>query len=321
MTTVRSVPDVLVLGAGGTLGIAWLRGVLAGIEQAGELDFRDCEYFVGTSAGSVVATALAAGVRPTASVAPDVPDAAAMQGDPEASEAVAGLRIARAATTRALASAGRLAQAATLPLAPLALAAGAPGGRVARAAVFRTVPHTGRRPTELGRFVEALGARFDGRLRVTALDRRRGRRVVFGAPGEPVADVRRAVLASCAVPWLFDPVHIDGREYIDGGCWSPTNLDAAPAGRGTEVLCLMPTVASGALRTVTRASAGTEAQALRARGAKVKLIAPDAGSIRAMGPRLMDERRTAESERAGFEQGLRLGRAAEPGPAVRDKGP
>src|SRR3954447_7444233 len=48
-------PDILVLGAGGTLGEAWLRGVLGGIEAEAAIDFRDCEYFVGTSAGSIVA--------------------------------------------------------------------------------------------------------------------------------------------------------------------------------------------------------------------------------------------------------------------------
>ncbi len=57
-------PDVLVLGVGGTLGEAWMRGVLSGIEAASDVDFRECEYFVGSSAGSIVAATLAAGRRP-----------------------------------------------------------------------------------------------------------------------------------------------------------------------------------------------------------------------------------------------------------------
>src|SRR3954467_10904176 len=64
--TAMERPDVLVLGAGGTLGEAWLRGLLGGIEAQSTLDFRECEYFVGTSAGSIVAAALAAGRRPEA---------------------------------------------------------------------------------------------------------------------------------------------------------------------------------------------------------------------------------------------------------------
>src|SRR4051812_50096713 len=57
-------PDVLVLGAGGILGEAWMGGLLAGVNEATGFDARDCEHFVGTSAGSIVATALAAGVDP-----------------------------------------------------------------------------------------------------------------------------------------------------------------------------------------------------------------------------------------------------------------
>ena len=57
-------PDVLVLAAGGTLGEAWMRGLLDGAGRATGIDFRDCEYFVGTSAGSIVAAFLAAGREP-----------------------------------------------------------------------------------------------------------------------------------------------------------------------------------------------------------------------------------------------------------------
>ena len=69
---------------------------------------------------------------------------------------------------------------------------------------------------------------------------RSGKRVIFGAPDAPRATVAEAVLASCAVPWIFAPVEIDGREYVDGGVWSPTNLDAVPAGRGSRVLAPDP---------------------------------------------------------------------------------
>src|ERR1019366_5535425 len=57
-------PDVLVLGGGGVLGEAWMMGVLAGIEDGTGLDMRRCEYFVGTSAGSIVAAHLVAGSSP-----------------------------------------------------------------------------------------------------------------------------------------------------------------------------------------------------------------------------------------------------------------
>jgi NTE family protein len=174
------------------------------------------------------------------------------------------------------------------------------------------------RPTQtldgLRRHIDSLGARFDGRLRVTAVDRQTGRRVVFGSPGAPRATVAQAVEASCTVPWLFAPVSLDGREFVDGGVWSPTNIDAAPAGRGSSVLCLNPTAGlSGAgdavsvLRRVSRVAAGAEALVLRRRGAQVRIIGPDRESARAMGVNLMDRSRAAETLSAGYRQGLACG--------------
>src|SRR5215207_7345948 len=57
-------PDVLVLGGGGTLGEAWLRALLAGLEAESGWDLRECDAFVGTSAGAIVAAVLAAGPPP-----------------------------------------------------------------------------------------------------------------------------------------------------------------------------------------------------------------------------------------------------------------
>ena len=54
------------LGGGGVLGEAWLRALLAGLEAAHGWDLRECDAFVGTSAGSIVAAVLAAGRRPEA---------------------------------------------------------------------------------------------------------------------------------------------------------------------------------------------------------------------------------------------------------------
>jgi NTE family protein len=128
---------------------------------------------------------------------------------------------------------------------------------------------------------------------------------VFGAPGAPEASVRDAVLASCAVPGIFPPVRIDGREYVDGGVWSPTNLDAAPAQRRSRVLCLAPTAASRDLRAVTAAALAAETLALRARGADVSVIRPDASSAEAIGVSLMDARRRSAVLAAGYAQGRR----------------
>src|SRR3954463_11026776 len=57
-------PEVLVLGAGGILGEAWMGGLLAGLQEGTGFDPRDCDHFIGTSAGSIVAAGLAGGVDP-----------------------------------------------------------------------------------------------------------------------------------------------------------------------------------------------------------------------------------------------------------------
>jgi NTE family protein len=291
-------PDVLVLAGGGTLGEAWMRGLLDGAGTTAGIDFRDCEYFVGTSAGSIVASFLAAGRAPDSGA-----EARAAKDWAEAAEGKE--------KPRRFAALGKLTAAAAVPLAPLALASVSPGGAVARAAALRAVPQTKRSMPGLGRLLDAEGARFDGRLRVVAVDRRSGRRVVFGAPDAPDATVGQAVLASCSVPWIFAPVKIGDREYVDGGVWSPTNLDVAPARRGSEILCLNPTASlpagrARALRAFSRSAAATETLALRARGATVRTIGPDARAAEAMGLNLMDRGRVPQVLAAGYAQGKAL---------------
>jgi NTE family protein len=297
--SVTSLPDVLVLGVGGTLGEAWLRGVLCGLESASDLDFTRCEYFVGSSAGSIVAAALAAGRRPEAGDrAARAWGEAAPAPDPEP-----GL------LGRAARGAGRLGAAAASPLVPIAIAGTAPAGRAVRAAALRAAPRSTRTPGRLGRHLDSLGARFDGRLRISAVDLRSGRRVMFGEPGAPPAEVSRAVLASCAVPGIFAPVKIGDREYVDGGVWSPTNLDAAPAGRDSSVLCLVPTALDGGLaplRAFSLTALAAETLAVRSRGAEVRTIVPDAGSAAAMGVHLMDTSRSEAALDAAFAQGRAL---------------
>jgi NTE family protein len=186
-----------------------------------------------------------------------------------------------------------------------ALSAGA--GALARAAALRAAPATGRSLAGLAREVDASGARFDGRLRVCTVDKRTGKRVVFGAPGAPSAGVGEAVAASCSIPWVFAPVSIGGREYVDGGAWSVTNLDAAPARRDTEVLCLDPTAGrSGVLFAAFRVGVAVELQLLRARGARVRHVFPDAEAIAAMGPNFMARGTGRASLAAGFRQGRAL---------------
>jgi NTE family protein len=308
------LPDALVLGGGGTLGEAWMMGVLAGIERATGLDMRRCEYYVGTSAGAIVSAHLVAGrsprrPRPLPESADEAEGAEAPE-EPASRLSAAAAEAARRAGSWAVAAAGTFA--------PLALGAATPGGALARGALLRRLPRPNRTLDRLHEHIAQEGARFDGRLRVVAVDRQTGQRVVFGSPGAPRASVADAVTASCTVPWLFAPLEINGREYVDGGVWSPTNLDAAPVGRGANVLCLNPTASLttegdviGVLRRASRSAAAIEALALRRRGAEVRVFGPSASCAKEMGQNLMDRRRAHRVLTAAYRQGLEIAASEE----------
>ena len=300
-----------------------MSGLLAGLEEAAGVDFRRAEGFVGTSAGSIVAASLVAGRSPRRPG--DGPRRAGPTDGQETTAQPNGASPPEAGTpqgplTMLARAAGRAAWAASAPLTPIALAVGAPAGAVARAALLARAPSEGRSLSGLREEVRRSGASFDGRLRVVCVDKDRGKRVAFGSPGAPRASVAQAVEASCSIPWVFAPVRIGDRDYVDGGAWSVTNLDVAAVGAQTHVLCLEPTSSApagpaeartplGALRHALRAAAAVEEAALRRRGATVQRVGPDAAASAAMGPNLMAGGKAAAALSAGFAQGRALGGA------------
>ena len=306
-----AAPDALVLGGGGVLGEAWLTAVLAGIAEAGGFDAREASRFVGTSAGSIVAASLAAGIAPADRLerdgeAPQAP--AAGEEWPAADEAE------RTRLAGPLAAALELGGSAAAPLVSLALNTTAAGGALVRRAMLRRVPEGNRSLAALGQVVAIAAPSFDGRLLVSAVELESGRRVMFGAPDAPSASVSQAVMASCAIPGFFAPIEIGGRRYVDGGAWSPTNMDAVPVRGGERVLCLNPTGSlrpeaggiAGAIGPVSRTVSASEALALRHRGASVQTVNPDSASAAAMGTNLMSRRRRSGVIAAGHAQGVRL---------------
>jgi NTE family protein len=279
-------PNVLVLGGGGLLGEAWMTGVLAGYRDATGADPRACRQLVGTSAGSIVAASLAAGREPrrpgSAGASPTRPvEDPGDEPSPFAERRAPNLLVGAGA---------------------VAARVGAP----VRALALRALPDGKRSIAGFADEVDRWGATFDGRLRVCTVDAASGRRVVFGSRSAPPATVGQAVAASCAIPAVFVPVRIGGRLYVDGGAWSPTNADAAPAGRGDRVLVLEPTAVL--VRGALRGAALVEAVALRARGAAVHLVTPD-GPARKLMARLMDPDEGNRVLAAGHRQGLALGGA------------
>ena len=297
-------PDVLVLGGGGVLGIAWMAALLAALDEAAGFDARECESFVGTSAGAVLCASLASGRHPRDQLGA-LPAAA-----PSAEFSARG---GPSPVARALRLGGALSGVVAAPLAATALQGSAWGGALMRAAVLGRISPGRRSLAELNTAIGAFEVPWDGRLGLTAVEVESGRRVIFDGSQRPEVPVATAVQASCAIPGYFAPVPAGGRTYVDGGAWSPTNLDAAHVRRGTRVLCLNPTGSLGAngelpiaIGPLSRTLAGLEALALRSRGAHVTTVAPDAASVAAIGPSLMDGRRRAEVVAAGVAQGRRL---------------
>lgn len=296
-------PDVLVLGGGGILGEAWMSAVLAGIEESSPFKATTCRSYIGTSAGSIVAAVLCAGIDPGSRLGrfPEQPPTTLPEPSGDS-------------------FAGRLAQpfanaagAATGVLGPLAMRTAAPAGRMLRREALRRLPAGTRSLDGLGAEIDHSGASWDGRLQVSAVEVESGRRMMFGMAGDPGIPVSVAVEASCAIPGVFRPVIVHGRRYLDGGVWSPTNMDAAAVRRGDDVLCLNPTGSLrpsrshplGMLGSLSRWAAAVEAAGLRRRGARVRVVSPDLESTAAMGVDLM----RSGPRRRVIAAGLRQGRA------------
>jgi NTE family protein len=283
-------PDILVLGGGGRRGEAWMAGLLAGLEDAHGFDLRQCEYFIGTSAGAVVATRLAMGQvlrRPASEVV--------------GSGSGEQLPLPNWAVDSAMAIAA--------PFAQLGLRVGKAPNEVVRSVALRFLISSASEELNFGDAFGSDGGRFDGRLRVAAVERATGRRVVFGSPGAPDATIAQALSGSCALPLTFAPAVIGGREYVDGAVWSTTNADAAPASRDAQVLIIAPMTSmhgpfNAAVRLASRSTMLVEASALKARGARVRTISPDRNSSLQIGRNLMSDAGRADTQAAGYAQGL-----------------
>jgi NTE family protein len=297
---VRAAPAVrrgIVLGGGGVLGFAWMVGALAALADAEQRDPRDADVLLGTSAGSVLAALLAAGVGVDAIVRHQ--QGILVEGDPRLqfdshSDSSAALRrwpsprVGSPALLRRVARHPRRYP----PLA--ALSSLAPPGRATL------------RP--LGRMIEQLApagqwARHP-RIWVVAMDYATGRRVAFGRSDAPPAGLAEAVMASCAIPGWYAPVVIGGRRYVDGGTCSPTSVDLLVGHGLDEVVVLAPmvsfeydaptTVAARLERRLRRAwlrRLRHEVGKVRRGGTRVSILGPGREDLEAIGSNLMDRSR------------------------------
>ncbi|SES39367.1 NTE family protein [Streptomyces sp. yr375] len=262
--------SAIVLGGGGVTGIAWEIGVLAGLLEAG-VDL-EADAVFGTSAGSFVGTALAAGA--------DIEQLYATQQAPAVDESVTA-----ASSELTAAWGGAFLQGRGNPE-----QVGAAFGAVAR----RFTPQVSveeRRRTVLARLHTT---QWPATLHVTATDADTGVLTAFDHTcGHPLAEV---VSASGAVPGISPMVLFGGRTWIDAGMVSAANARLADGYERVLVIAPMPNGHGGI------PSAHQDVEAMRATS-RVELITPDEQSVEAIGPNPYDPARRGPVAAAGRTQG------------------
>jgi NTE family protein len=296
----------LVLGGGGVMGGAWLTGALEALARETGWDPASADHVVGTSAGAMMGALCAAGVPPWFMVAHSAGEVFDGLVDAEGRPAADADRAA-GAVFRVQREGLRLGPGSVrLGLAALR----APARHTPAAAVTGWLPRgiISTQPLrETIRRVVPAGWAPHPALWIVACDLSTGRRTVFGREGTPQADLADAVAASCAIPGFYCPVRIAGREYVDGGVRSPSNLDVL-RGAGLDLaICLNPTSTRdeppastpaarvGAIfRRASGRRLGREARLLREAGTEVVLVQPTARDRAVMGPNLMSRRRRHE---------------------------
>lgn len=304
--TTKAGPRVgLVLGGGGILGGAWLIGALHAFAEAASWQPHTAAYVVGTSAGSVVGALSAEGVPPWFLVhhqrGGSVEGMTDKFGEP--------LRHADEESRRFITWTGEVPRP-VLGSPHLALRTTLQPWRYPPFTALTGWVGRGFLETEeIGRLVRSFvgeGWSSHPNLWIVALDYKTGQRVVFGRPGSPRANLDEAVRASCSVPGLYKPMRIDGRAYVDGGVWSPSNLDLLAADDiDLDVVVAMNPMSSlqpglpttiferveRRVRSMSGRRLGREARRLKDRGVELLLVQPTDTDLDAMGVNLMDPSR------------------------------
>lgn len=255
--------------------MGWEIGLLRGLQERG-VDLTTADLLVGTSAGSVVSAQVASEVDLEAMYQRQLTQ---QSGEiPASGGLVFGLRLVWAMLT----------------------AGGDPrryrtkvGAKALRA---NTVPESERRAVIAHRLASHQWP--DRKLLITAVDAADGSFVVFDRDSE--ASLVEAVAASCAVPMVWPPVTIGDRRFIDGGMRSSANADLAS---GYDGVVIVAPIDRGA-----RIAPGPNSQAdqLRAEGAAVVVVTPDADARAAIGRNVLDPARRGPAARAGRDQAAQV---------------
>lgn len=264
----------LVLGGGGVTGIAWEIGVLSALSSRG-IHWSKATSVIGTSAGSFVGTAVAAGY--------DLEKLYAAQFEPNDNEVDA-----RASEATMAAWWDALAEGGADPR-----KVGAAMGRIAKANPEPVTKDVRRRAVA----ARLVTADWPAGLKVTAIDADTGELHLFDEHSG--LSLIEAVSASGAVPGVWPLENFQGRSWVDGGMVSTTNARLAAGHDKIVILAPMP-AAYG------RIPGAAQDAATLAASAEVFLITPDDQSVEAIGPNPYDPARRDHCATAGRAQGEAL---------------
>lgn len=281
----------VVLGVGGVPGAAWEAATVAHL-QGTSLDPQSARLIVGTSAGSLVAAFLRAGIPPRTLIELATLGRATYNGtslelpDPRSSTTSGD------GSGRVWSQAWQSLSVGRLPRLPATLAA--------------LVPARGLSLAELGKSVDGVWSILKPGEKwpqdptwICAVDTKYGQRTVFGIPGEPAPSIGTAVAASCAVPGVFTPVLIGDRRYMDGAVAAFTSVDLAVAAGARRILVLNPLTGrtsrtgptaflENEIRTLLSRTSQRSLDAARARGVEIVEWFPSPMEAEAMGASLLD---------------------------------
>jgi predicted acylesterase/phospholipase RssA len=255
----RRHKTALVLGGGGFTGGVYEIGALRALDLlAVNSSVNQFDVYVGTSAGAFIAALCANGVTPE-----EMMRVVSRQGKPPFKDVDLSdllrpnvLEFARKGAMlplRALSLARQVvAQRGGVSVLDVLLgfAEGLPSGAYTGAGIERYLRDVLNEPGRTDDFGELACE-----LYLTATDLDTCERVVFGVNDAEEVPISTAVRASGALPMVYAPVRVNGRELIDGGMVSTTNLDIAVEAGAKLIIVINPIVPfvndfAGSVRTL-----------------------------------------------------------------------
>jgi NTE family protein len=242
----RSDKTALVLGGGGFTGGVYEIGALRALDlMATNSTVNQFDIYVGTSAGSFIAALCANGVTPEEMMRVVTHQGKAPFRDVDLGDllhlnlvefARTGVKLPLRMVSLARQVVAQRGQVSAMDVL-LGLADGLPSGAYTGAGIETYLQSVLNEPGRSDAFGE-----LRRELYLTATDLDTCERIVFGAEGYDDVPISTAVRASGALPMVYAPVEVKGRELIDGGIVSTTNLDIAVEAGAKLIVVINPLV-------------------------------------------------------------------------------